>query len=54
MSYKFDFDFLADRWPDFVAGAWLTRRVPDRWFFRLVQGTLFVVSCKLVLDGLRG
>jgi polar amino acid transport system permease protein len=24
MSYKFDFDFLADRWPDFVAGAWLT------------------------------
>jgi polar amino acid transport system permease protein len=24
MSYKFDFAFLADRWPDFVAGAWLT------------------------------
>jgi polar amino acid transport system permease protein len=24
MSYKFDFEFLADRWPDFVAGAWLT------------------------------
>lgn len=35
-----------------VAGAWLTRRVPERWFFRLVQGTLFVVSCKLVVDGL--
>ncbi|MBS0223524.1 MAG: amino acid ABC transporter permease [Proteobacteria bacterium] len=24
MSYQFDFSFLADRWPDFVAGAWLT------------------------------
>jgi polar amino acid transport system permease protein len=24
MSYKFDFGFLADKWPDFVAGAWLT------------------------------
>ena len=24
MSYKFDFEFLAARWPDFVAGAWLT------------------------------
>ena len=24
MSYKFDFSFMADRWPDFVAGAWLT------------------------------
>ena len=24
MSYKFDFGFLAERWPDFVAGAWLT------------------------------
>ncbi len=24
MSYAFDFAFLADRWPDFVAGAWLT------------------------------
>ncbi|HEV3190342.1 MAG TPA: amino acid ABC transporter permease [Polyangiaceae bacterium] len=24
MSYAFDFSFLADRWPDFVAGAWLT------------------------------
>src|SRR5471030_2908882 len=23
MSYKFDFSFLAERWPDFVAGAWL-------------------------------
>jgi polar amino acid transport system permease protein len=24
MTYKFDFSFLAERWPDFVAGAWLT------------------------------
>src|SRR3981081_1842859 len=24
MSYKFDFAFLADKWPTFVAGAWLT------------------------------
>src|SRR5260370_36769041 len=24
MSYKLDFAFLADGWPDFVAGAWLT------------------------------
>ncbi|BBK29504.1 amino acid ABC transporter membrane protein 1 (PAAT family) [Stella humosa] len=24
MSYEFDFAFLADRWPDFLAGAWLT------------------------------
>ncbi|MFO1081526.1 MAG: amino acid ABC transporter permease [Reyranellaceae bacterium] len=24
MSYNFDFAFLAERWPDFLAGAWLT------------------------------
>jgi polar amino acid transport system permease protein len=24
MSYQLDFSFLAERWPDFVAGAWLT------------------------------
>ena len=24
MNYKFDFSFLAERWPDFLAGAWLT------------------------------
>jgi polar amino acid transport system permease protein len=24
VSYQFDFSFLAERWPDFVAGAWLT------------------------------
>ena len=27
MSYAFDFSFLAERWPDFVAGAWLTIRL---------------------------
>jgi uncharacterized membrane protein YfcA len=36
-----------------VAGAWLTRRLPERWFFRLVQAALLLVSCKLVWDGLR-
>lgn len=36
-----------------VAGAWLTRRLPERWFFRLVQTALFLVSCKLVWDGVR-
>jgi polar amino acid transport system permease protein len=24
VNYRFDFSFLAERWPDFVAGAWLT------------------------------
>ena len=24
MHYKFDFSFLADRWPAFLEGAWLT------------------------------
>jgi polar amino acid transport system permease protein len=24
VNYQFDFSFLAERWPDFVAGAWLT------------------------------
>ena len=27
MGYAFDFSFLAERWPDFVAGAWLTIRL---------------------------
>lgn len=35
-----------------VAGAWLTRRLADAWFFRLVQIGLFAVSLKLVADGL--
>jgi uncharacterized protein len=33
-----------------VLGAWLTRRMPDTWFFRLVQVGLFSVSCKLIYD----
>jgi uncharacterized protein len=33
-----------------VAGAWLTRRMADRWFYRVVQMGLFAVSLKLVAD----
>lgn len=33
-----------------VAGVWLTRRLADAWFFRLVQFSLFAVSVKLVAD----
>jgi uncharacterized membrane protein YfcA len=33
-----------------VAGAWLTRRIADAWFYRLVQTSLFCVSIKLVID----
>lgn len=36
-----------------VLGAWLTQRLADRWFFRLVQAALFAVSVKLVADGVR-
>lgn len=35
-----------------VAGAWLTRRMPDAWFFRLVQISLLAVSIKLLADSL--
>lgn len=35
-----------------VAGAWLTRRLVDRWFFRLVQLALFLISCQLVYKAL--
>lgn len=35
-----------------VMGAWLTRRLADAWFFRLVQVGLFVVSLKLVWSAL--
>lgn len=35
-----------------VVGAWLTRRLADVWFFRLVQLSLFAVSVKLVADAL--
>jgi uncharacterized protein len=35
-----------------VLGAWLTRHMPDTWFFRLVQVGLFSVSIKLIFDAL--
>jgi uncharacterized membrane protein YfcA len=35
-----------------VMGAWLTKRLADAWFFRLVQIGLFVVSLKLVWGAL--
>lgn len=37
-----------------VSGAYLTRRIAEAWFYRIVQGGLFVVSLKLIADGLRG
>ena len=33
-----------------VGGAWLTRRIADVWFYRIVQTALFLVSLKLVWD----
>jgi uncharacterized protein len=36
-----------------VVGAYLTRRLPERWFFLFVQLSLFAVSVKLVADALR-
>jgi len=36
-----------------VMGAYLTRRLADVWFYRIVQGGLFVVSLKLIADALR-
>jgi len=35
-----------------VAGAYLTKRLADRWFYRIVQVSLFVVSVKLISDAL--
>lgn len=35
-----------------VLGAWLTRRIPDLWFFRAVQIALFVISLRLVYAAL--
>lgn len=35
-----------------VVGAFLTRRLPDRWFFLFVQVSLLLVSVKLVFDAL--
>lgn len=36
-----------------VSGAWLTRRMADVWFYRIVQVSLFGVSLKLIADALR-
>ena len=33
-----------------VCGAWLTRRIAEVWFYRVVQGSLFLVSLKLLWD----
>ena len=35
-------------------GAWLTRRIADLWFYRIVQLSLFLVSIKLLIDALHG
>ena len=35
-----------------AAGAWLTKRLADRWFFILVQLALFLVSLRLVYQAL--
>ena len=37
-----------------LAGAYLTHRLAERWFFRLVQGALFVVSLRLLYQALVG
>ena len=36
-----------------VLGAWLTRKIADVWFYRVVQVSLFVVSLKLLADAAR-
>jgi uncharacterized membrane protein YfcA len=33
-------------------GAYLTRKINDAWFFKLVQIGLFIVSCKLIWDAI--
>jgi uncharacterized membrane protein YfcA len=35
-------------------GAYLTRRVSQRWFYKLVQISLFGVSLKLLVDAIWG
>lgn len=35
-------------------GVWLTRRLPEKLFYRLVMGALFLISLKLVWDGATG
>jgi uncharacterized membrane protein YfcA len=37
-----------------VAGAYLTRRIADVWFYRIVQFSLFGVSLKLLADAVLG
>jgi len=37
-----------------VLGAYLTKRIADVWFFRLVQVSLAAVSLKVLLDAVRG
>lgn len=37
-----------------MIGAWLTRRIPDTWFFRAVQIALFVISLRLVYAAIAG
>ena len=34
-------------------GAYLTRRINEVWFYKLVQTGLFIVSCKLIWDSFR-
>ncbi len=36
-----------------VAGAYLTRKIADKWFFLFVQISLFMVSIKLIVDAVR-
>jgi len=35
-------------------GAYLTKRINDVFFYKLVQASLFVVSCKLIWDSIFG
>ncbi|NDF45792.1 MAG: sulfite exporter TauE/SafE family protein, partial [Betaproteobacteria bacterium] len=35
------------------AGAYLTKRISDVWFFRFIQFGLFVLSIKLTVDAVR-
>jgi uncharacterized membrane protein YfcA len=35
-------------------GAYLTKRIADAWFFKLVQTGLFLLSVKLIWDAFSG
>jgi len=35
-------------------GAYLTQRIAEAWFFKLVQAGLFLISLKLIWDAIRG